>query len=173
MDAASLLLACLGIALGLAALGWQYATLRQSAGHAEVELRIGVTLRGAMLLGDPSHISPEELQRMVRESGGVPIMAARVRSVGRMPMVVISWGFKTENGVELTPRGGWIGPPLKHRIEALDEATWAAPFAEVAPLAAAAAATPSGGGQVRVTAFATLADGRTVSSIDSIPFAGR
>jgi hypothetical protein len=113
-----------GVVLASLSLGWQAATYVLTGGRVKVKLLVGALGNGGMATGPPEHVSADWLQRLASQGFNQPIVAVTVANVGRQPVQVVRWGLKSGLGASLYPSNG-VGPPLPHRLEVGDAATWA------------------------------------------------
>jgi hypothetical protein len=188
-----LAIATLGVVLGAASLSWQYATHVLTGGRIRVELLIGALAddgRG-MVTSKAGVVSPGDQRHWAEQGFGRPVMAARVSSIGRMPVTVVRWSLELPNGMALVPIGGPAGPPLLHRLDVGESQTWAVDMADVQAFLEAAKAVVKprpappagtvGGLGMRVVqtsydarqrkglvAVVELGDGRTVTSREGL-----
>lgn len=121
------MIAVFGAVLGTASLAWQAATYVLSGGRVKIELLVGAMgpMRSGMALAPVKSATSTAMAQIAAQGFREPIMAVRVRNVGRLPVTVTSWGIRSKSGMTLSPAGLTIGPSLPHRLEAGDRETWA------------------------------------------------
>jgi hypothetical protein len=188
MDDSSTALAAavLGVVLGALSLGWQAATYVLTGGRIKVSLRVGAMGPGGMVTTKPADLSPGWLEPLAEQGYGRPVVSVRVANVGRQPVTVARWGLKSRAGASLYPMADSIGPPLPHRLDTGESASWAVDMAQVHAFAVTVAETltekpappnsPSGafaagwrsGQGDGIAGVVELADGRTKYSPETI-----
>lgn len=185
MDVATFVLAVLGVVLSALALGWQAATFVLTGGRVRVELLVGaVRDNHGMVTMSARNPQPDWAASLVEQGYRHPVVAVRVRNVGRLAVSVERWSIvtllrkpqvvgpfaqavvqlsKREEGPEVVYPGlSLVGPDLPHRLEAGASVIWAAPFGEVNDLIAVTKNVYSVAGKV------ALGDGRSSRSKDMI-----
>lgn len=183
MDVATLVLAVVGLALSMLSLGWQAATFVLSGGRANVELLLGAVRSGGGGFVTMSVQNPaREWAVSLKDQGYThPVVAVRVRNVGRLPLTVERWSIvallrkrevdgqlavavlnlltkRQEGPAMVYPGPSVVGPPFPHRLEAGASEIWAADLADAEALLSGTK------GVFSVAAKVALGDGRSYRS---------
>lgn len=83
MDVVTLIVAILGLLLGVTSFVWQAATYVMSGGRVRVEFLVGATRPGgASLTMKASRFDNDALRQAIDDGYGLPVMGVRVRNVG-------------------------------------------------------------------------------------------
>jgi hypothetical protein len=131
MSVAWLVLGIVGAVLASLSLGWQAANYVLTGGRVKVALRVGGRSQGGMVTMPPERFSQDSLRQLASQGFPQPIVAVTVANVGRQPVTVAKWGLISGLGMSLYPAADSIGPPLQHRLEVGESATWAVDMAAV------------------------------------------
>lgn len=171
MQAASLLVAVLGVVMAAASLTWQAASFVLTGGRPKIDLKPGALAAdgGSMVLVEPRQFTPDWFKNTASQGFGRPIVAIEVRNVGRLPITVNRWHLATRVGVTLMPIADSIGPDLPHQINVGQSATWAVGLQEVKGVADTAGEV-LGDGETTAAVFGriVLGDGRQRDTPGSI-----
>ena len=165
MEAVTLAIAGLGLALGAASFTWQIVEHALSGGRVKVTLKVGALSAGGnrMMVSAPANkVTPDSLRQMTTQGFTRPVIAVEVRNIGRLPVTVARWSIKSNLGLSAVPLADSIGPDLKHRLEIGESETWSTDLMNAFTLADSTLKV-FGEGQtsVRITGIVELADGRT------------
>jgi hypothetical protein len=168
MQVATLLIAVLGVVMSALSLGWQAATFVLTGGRVKAELRVGAMNAAGLVTMPASSLTSDSMKEALQaQGGGQPVVAVRVRNVGRLPVTITDWSLATttKGGIAMTPVGTSIGPPLPHRMEAGDTAMWAVDIRNVIALVETTAEVlklrPA---DIGIRAKVSLGTGRTVTA---------
>lgn len=165
LDIVTLVVAGIGALTGIAALAWQAATFALSGGRAKVTLKVAwLSPGGGALVGEPGTWHPG---RRPAEGFDLECFGVEVVNVGRLPITVTGWGVdigKAQLGYVLA---AW-NPPLPHRLDVGEQATWFVEAPSVAAAASALAEVVGGNPSVRLRANAKLGTGKSVTSKNSM-----
>jgi hypothetical protein len=170
VEIASFVLAVLGLVLAVVSLVWQFATFRLSGGNATALLKAGVLTNGMSILNAADKMTPDQLETTLQQHGGLPVIGVEVRSTGRMPVTVRSWGLRAPSGVVVNPISDQVGPSLKHTIDPYDSATWLTPFSNALAVASAERVLSPTLEVVQLVGVVELADGRVIVTGETIGF---
>ena len=161
MEVATLLIAVLGVALGVASLTWQIVAHVLSGGRVKVTLKVGGHSGQAMASMPANKVTPASLKQITSQGFSQPVIAVDVRNVGRMPVTVERWGITSAQGIQAIPWGNSIGPTLPRRLESGESASWAVDLSTALNLAQVSLAVlGKGKSSTRIVGVVELADGR-------------
>src|SRR5436190_18529957 len=105
MELATLVVAAFGVFLGALSLGWLMANHLLLASRVDVELRVGAMPPAGMRLisGPLRSMTAASMVRLAQLGYTRPVVAVRVRNVGRAPATVMQWSMVDHTGNALTP----------------------------------------------------------------------
>lgn len=125
MEYSALILGIVGTVLAAVSLGWNIASYFLSAGRIKVNLLVG-------LLGAESLVSwpAAELKRVPFDDfpGAEPVVVIEVVNTGRLAFTVTGVGIYFGAGGAYRATGGNPFPPLPHRMDGGEIASWALPM---------------------------------------------
>ncbi len=173
-DPASLLIGAGGLALGATSLTWQVSTYLLNGSRVKIGLQAGALAdNGSGMITCPIRsFSQTELLRMARQGYSQPIIAIKVRNVGRQAVNVERWGIVCTEGATYTPIAESIGPSLPHRLEAGASELWAMSLDVAVRAAATTAEVLTGNAEtVWLRGKVELGDGRTRTTAEVLPVA--
>jgi hypothetical protein len=127
MELATLLVAVFGVFLGALSLGWQMASRGHVSSRVDVELRIGAMPPGESVLisGPLRSMTAASMVRLASLGYTRPVIAVRVRNVGRAPATIMQWSMVDNSGNAMTPNANSIGQPLPYQLQVGESQTWA------------------------------------------------
>ena len=127
MELATLLVATFGVFLGALSLGWQLATRNSLSCRVEVDLRVGAMREDSTMLisGPLRSMTAASMLRLAQLGYTRPVVAIRVRNVGRTPATVMQCSMVDQTGNALTPDVEAIGPPLPYQLQVGESQIWA------------------------------------------------
>lgn len=161
MEVVTLVIAVVGVALGVASLAWQVVAHVLSGGRVKAALKVGAHSGSAMVSMPADKATPESLKQMTSQGFPQPVIAVEARNVGRLPVTVERWGITSTQGLQAIPWGDSIGPSLPHRLESGGSATWAVDLRTALALADTSLhVLGTGQSSTRITGMVELADGR-------------
>ena len=117
---ATTILAALGVALSLLALGWQAWSFRLSGSRVSAQVGFGVRSATAVITGPEP--SPEQLARLKAQGFTDAVLAVEVKNSGRSPTSVVAVDLLFQNEGSITHTH--LDPPLPYRLDAESERTW-------------------------------------------------
>lgn len=166
--AGSLWVAILAVVLACLSLGWQAATYVLTGGRVKVTLLVGAMGNGGMVTGSPDKLKPGWFDGVAEQGYRSPVVAVKVANVGRQPVTVTRWSVVCPLAGSLTPVANSIGPPLPHRLEVGESATWAVDMHSVHTFMEATRKVVARGRQVVAFGQVELGDGRTKKSSEKL-----
>src|SRR4029453_6642295 len=105
MELSTLLVALFGVLLGALSLGWQMANRALLRSRVTVELLVGAFPEdGTTLISGPLRsVTAASMARLAQLGYTRPVVAVKIRNVGRAPVTVMQWGLVDQIGNTLTP----------------------------------------------------------------------
>ena len=166
MDVAALTVATVSIVLAAAALTWQVLTFLFTGARVKAELQVGAMGSSGVAIGPPSTAMTP--QALAEQDFDTPVLAVRVRNIGRMSVNVERVAIRLEPS-KLEFRIDWgPNPTMPYRLEPQSSALWYFQFQQV--LALGRTAVSSGVSQVPNVAHgrAHLGSGKRVDTPERI-----
>lgn len=160
MTTASLIVGICGVTLGGISLGWQVANYLLTGGRVKVELKVGAVGNGGLATRPVKGLHGDWRQRLAEEGFAPPVVIVEVVNVGRQPVTVIKWNIAAGK-LNYQPIGDAQGPPLPHRLEVGEPATWFTAETNAIALIESSKAVPRFAGRT-IRGMVQLADGRKV-----------
>jgi len=160
LDIVTLIVAIVAALMGLAALVWNIAEFRLAGPRVKVTIKAAMLSKpvGAMVVGPEAIWSQTSDPRFDERA-----IAITARNVGRLPTTVEKYEVKVADGFAFSYTQSLVGPPIPHRLDAQESATWYIELHAAAALQGAALAA-AGVTARPLRAAITLADGRQVTS---------
>jgi len=127
MELSTLLVALFGVLLGALSLGWQMANRALLRSRVKVELLVGAFPEdGTTLISGPLRsVTAASMARLAQLGFTRPVVAVKIRNVGRAPVTVMQWGLVDQIGNTLTPNTDAIGHPLPFQLQVGESQVWA------------------------------------------------
>jgi hypothetical protein len=164
VEVANLIIAIVALVIAVASAVWTAATWILEGGRGKATLLVGEATQDKKLMV----ITPDKFGKgtaiSIRDEYEVSVIAVKVHSAGRSPVVVQDISFKhISSGMELTPDPLDIGPDLPHTLEPGANATWAVAMGYMDALIHSAAVVDSSGRR-EIAVVVELGNGRTLTT---------
>ncbi len=159
-DVVTLVLAVLGVVLGVSSLVWQAVTFVLTGARVTVKLLNAAVQDGGALTwpvgGSGGPVPPP---------GSALALGVEVTNSGRTDVDVVSWGLDFGEGIVLVPGEWWPNAKLPHRLQHGSQRTW---FTQARDVQSVPNARRK---EVSVSGFVRLGDGRTVRTREHLAVA--
>ena len=164
LDIVTLVVAVFGALLGLAALVWNIAEFRLAGPRVKVAIKAAVISKAMEdAITGLEAVWTQNFDPRINERA----VAIWVRNVGRFPTSIETYRVDVAEGYAFTDTQSLVGPPVPHRLEAGEAATWYIGFDAVRAAKGAVEDTMKLKDRpLRASVF--LGDGRRIESEDSL-----